>query len=210
MSEAPTAVGYAFEQLEPSDPPARDAPARMIAQAKAEADGLREQARTEGYAEGRRAGEEQAASEIDRALHALGDALRGVESLRSEVAVAVERDAIELALELAGKILEGAQAVREETVLEVVQGALRRVGDRREIVVLVNPADHLTMSVAIDQLALRDSGVDRCELRSEERVEPGAAIVRSAEGEVDASVATQLQRAREVVEASLAPAESAA
>jgi flagellar biosynthesis/type III secretory pathway protein FliH len=35
-------------------------------------------------------------------------------------------------------------------------------------------------------------------------VESGGAIVRTSEGEIDASVQTQLERAREVVEASLA------
>lgn len=208
MSEVPSS--YAFEQLEPSDPPARDAPARMLARAVAEAEQLREQARAEGYADGHRAGREDAAAEISSAVQALDEAVRSIESLRADVVEAVERDAIELALELAGKILEGAQGAPTETVLEAVRGALRRVSDRRKIAVLVNPADHEALSSAIDRLTRGGSGVELCELRSEERVAPGGAIVRTAEGEVDASVATQLERAREVVEVSLVSAERAA
>ena len=45
MSEA--AVSYAFEQLEPSDPPPRDAPARALAEALAQAEEIREHARQE-------------------------------------------------------------------------------------------------------------------------------------------------------------------
>jgi flagellar assembly protein FliH len=204
------AASYAFEQLEPSDPPARDAPARMLAQAVAEAEQLREQARAEGYADGHRAGREDAAAEITCAVQALDEAVRSIESLRAEVVEAVERDAIELALELAGKILEGAQGAPTETVLEAVRGALRRVSDRRKIAVLVNPADHEAIGSAIDRLTQGGSGVELCELRSEERVARGGAIVRTAEGDLDASVATQLERAREVVEVSLVSAEQAA
>ncbi len=208
MSEV--AASYAFEQLEPSDPPARDAPARMLAQALAEAEQLREQARAEGYADGHRAGREDAAAEITCAAQALDEAVRNIESLRAEVVEAVERDAIELALELAGKILEGAQGAPTETVFEAVRGALRRVSDRRKIAVLVNPADHEAIGSAIDRLTQGGSGVELCELRSEERVARGGAIVRTAEGDLDASVATQLERAREVVEVSLVSAEQAA
>jgi flagellar assembly protein FliH len=91
-----------------------------------------------------------------------------------------------------------------------VEGALRRVADRRNITVLVNPADHEAVSAALTTFAARGGGVERCEVRTEERVARAGAIVRTDEGEIDASVATQLQRAREVVEASLACAEPTA
>ncbi|HEY5194128.1 MAG TPA: FliH/SctL family protein [Solirubrobacteraceae bacterium] len=201
MSEA---VSYAFEQLEPSNPPPRDSPEQLIAQAQLEAEQLREQARTEGYAEGRSAGHEQAAAEASRATSALGEAAQGIELLRGEVVQAIEQDAIELALELAEKIVRGSPRLPGERVIEAVRGALLRVSDRRRIVVLVNPADFEAVLGAIAALGGAGSGVELCDVQPDERVEPGGAIVRTAEGEVDASVLTQLQRAREVVEASLA------
>jgi flagellar assembly protein FliH len=133
-----------------------------------------------------------------------------VESLRAEVAETVERDAIELALALAEKILGGALKARPETVMDVVRGALRRVSERRKIAVLVNPADLDTVRSAIGELTAPGSGVEICDLQSDERVAIAGAIVRTAEGEVDASVTTQLERAREVVAASLRGAERAA
>lgn len=208
MSEA--AVSYAFEPLEPSDPPARDAAARMLAQATLEAEQLREQARAEGYAEGRHAGQADGAAEVSRAATALAEAVREVESLRVATVEAVEHDAIELALDLAEKILGGVLKARPDTVIEVVRGALRRISDRRNITVLVNPVDLDTVRAAIGELTARGSGVEVCDLQSEERVGIGGAIVRTVEGEVDASVHTQLERAREVVEDSLASAERAA
>jgi flagellar assembly protein FliH len=198
-----TVVSYAFEQLEPSDPPPRDAPARMIAQATAEAERIRELARSEGYAAGRDAGHADGVAEITAATAALDEALQGIASLRAEVTDAIEHDAIELALALAEKILAGALQARPELVIEVVQGALRRIGDRRRITVLVHPADLEAVSAALAELQPQGGGVELCEVLSDQRVGAGGAIVRTAEGEVDASVQTQLERAREVVLAEL-------
>ena len=208
MSDA--VVSYDFEQLEPSEPPPRDAGARMLAQASAEAEHIRELARAEGYEQGRVEGHEHGAAEISAAASALGEAVRSIEGLRVEVAEAVEADAIELALTLAGKILAGAFQARPELVVEIVQGALRRISDRRRITVLVNPADLEAVRAAVGELTAQGSGVELCELQSDPRVGVGSAIVRTSEGEVDASVHTQLERAREVATTTLETGERAA
>jgi len=203
-------VSYDFEQLEPTEPPPRDAAARLLAQAGAEAERIRELARAEGYEQGRAAGIQQGAAELAAAATALGDAVGGVEALRVEVAEAAEMDAIELALMLAGKILAGAFQARPELVVEVVQGALRRLSDRRRVTVLVNPADLDVVREAIGEITAQGSGVELCDVQSDERVGAGSAIVRTVEGEVDASVHTQLERAREVIAAALEKDELAA
>jgi flagellar assembly protein FliH len=204
------AVSYAFEPLEPSDPPVRDAAARLLALATAEAVQIRERARAEGYDEGLRAGHADGAAEISSAALALAEAVGEIESLRTHTVEAVESDAIELALELAEKILGGVLAARPDAVIEVVRGTLRRVSDRRNVAVLVNPADLNAVRDALDELTSSGSGIEACDLQAEERVGVGGAIVRTTEGEVDASVNTQLERAREVIEHSLASAERAA
>lgn len=202
MSEA-AAVSYDFEPLEPSEPPPRDAAARALAQAQAEAERIREAARADGYQDGRAAGHQQAAEEVAAALAALGEAVAAIEALRAEVADAVERDAVELALALAGKVLAAALQVRPELVVDVVQGALRRIGDRRRITVLVNPADLEAVKGAVGEIAAPGSGVELCDVQSDQRVAAGSAVVRTPEGEVDASVPTQLERAREVAATAL-------
>jgi flagellar assembly protein FliH len=204
------AVSYAYEQLEPSQAPPRDAAARLLAQAMADAERIRESARAEGYEHGHAAGHAHGVAEITSAASALGEAAHGIESLRGEVSDAVEADAIELALALAGKILAGAFQARPELVVEIVQGALRRISDRRRITVLVNPADLDVVREALGELTAQGSGVELCDLQSDERVGAGSAIVRTAEGEVDASVATQLERAREVARTTLETGEHAA
>jgi flagellar assembly protein FliH len=203
VSEA--AVSYALEQLEPSDPPPRDAAARELAQAVADAEGIREQARSDGFAEGRAAGQVQGQAEIATAIAALREAADGLEALRVEVSDEVERDAVELALALAGKVIVATLQVRPELVVEVLQGALRRVSGQRSIAIVVNPADLETIRSSLGELREQTAAVERWDLQPDARVQAGGAIVRTVEGEVDACVATQLERAHEVVLSELGP-----
>jgi flagellar assembly protein FliH len=203
-------VSYDFEPLEASAPPPRDAAARLLAKAMADAERIRESARTEGFEQGRADGHAQGAAEIAAGSAALSTAVQGISALRAEIVQTIETDAIDLGLRLAGKILAGAQQARPELVVDVVQGALRRIVDRRRITVMVNPSDLEVVKAAIGEITAQGSGVELCDLQSDERVGVGSAIVRTSEGEVDASVHTQLERAREVVELSAQSVESAA
>ena len=201
MSE--TAVSYDFEQLEPSTPPAREEPTKRFAWAVAEAGWRRAEAHAAGYAEGRAAGHQEGAAEVARVTRAFEESAAGIEALQGEVVEAIERDALDLGLRLAAKVVAGVAELRGELISEAVRGALARVSERRRIAVLVNPADLDLVKGSVAEQA-GASGVEHCEVRPDERVAAGGAIVATEEGEIDASVWTQLDRAREVVEASLA------
>ncbi len=196
MSE--TAVSYDFEQLEPSAPPPRDAPARLLAQAQADAGEIRERARADGHAEGLAAGHAEGAEEMRQALDALAEVLASIEALRLEVAENVERDAIELALALAGKVLSATLEIRPDSVVDVVQGALRRVAGARGLSILVHPTDLEVVQSALGELGPRAGSLAPIDVQADQRVARGGALVRTTEGEIDVRVATQLERAREV------------
>ena len=195
MSDA--AVSFPLEPLEPSEPPPRDAAERMLAQATLDAQEIRERARAEGFEQGRAAGLEAGAEAIAAAAQALEEAAAGVLGLREQTVEAVERDAIELGLALAGKILPAALLAQPEVVAYAVQGALRRVSGQRTLAVLVNPEDLETVRAALGA-EHRVGAAEAFELQGEERVRRGGAIVRTAEGELDVQVQTQLERAAEV------------
>jgi flagellar assembly protein FliH len=190
---------YPFEQLEPSPPLPRDGPDRMLALARAEGERIREQARAEGHAEGRAQGHRDGLAETTAAAQAMGVALEDLRALRHETAEAVERDAVELALALAAKILAGELEAHPERVVDVVRGALRRIANRRQIVVLVDPGDLDVVSAAVGDLRAQVGGIETCDVQADRRVGRGGAVVRTVEGEIDATVKTQLERARELM-----------
>ena len=202
MSEA--AVSFDLEQLEPSEPPG-DAAERLLATAREQASAIAEQARAQGFEEGRAAGLADAASDLASAGAALAAALAEVERMRAAVAEEVEREAVELALALAGKIVTATLQIRPELVVEVLQGALRRVSGERTIAIVVNPSDVEIVRGALGELQSQAAGEGRWEVLADQRVPAGGAIVRTDESELDARIQTQLERAHEAVEAEIGP-----
>src|SRR3954466_10282863 len=194
---------FDFETLEPIPvrTPASDAASVMdvLAEARAEAEQIRQAARREGYAAGRA----DAVASLEPALAALTQAIGDVRAAQGEQAVELERRAVELGLGLARKVVAGALSVQPEMVVEVVTGVLRGIVERERVTVLVNPADLDIVREAMD--GIRDSlgGMDHCVVEAERRVGRGGCLVHTPMGEIDATVETKLERAGEVVAAAL-------
>ncbi|MGA2470936.1 MAG: FliH/SctL family protein [Solirubrobacteraceae bacterium] len=206
-SDAAAASEYSFEQLQ-ADALVRS---RLSGVTLNLADPLpdggerdRENARSAAIAEGRAAGLAQAREQAAPAIHAIGEALTGIQALRDEVATRVERDAVELALAVAEQIVGAAVEVSPERVVEVVRGALRRLADRHRVTILVNPDDVELVSEQLDALRSDLGGIDHGVVQADRRVVRGGAIVQTIEGAIDAQVESQLERARSVVAAELA------
>jgi flagellar assembly protein FliH len=210
LSEAAT-VGFTFDQLQPVSAPARGADPELaqgeadalLAAARAEAEEIRSAARQNGFEQGYRAGMEAARGESEPFLVALGEAVQEVQALRGDAADAAERRAVELALQIAEKAVAGAIDVEPERVVDVVRGALRCLVERDRVTVLVNTLDLELVREAVDSLRSQLGGMEHIEVQEERRVARGGAKVRSQAGEVDASIETKLERAREVVAAEL-------
>jgi flagellar assembly protein FliH len=202
------AVEFDFEALEPPAPPvlaedAADAVMETLAQARADAEQLREAARAEGFA----AGHAEAMASLEPALEALAAAVAGVHEVQVEASERLERQAVELGFALAEKVLAGALAVEPERVIESVRGALRGLLERERVTVLVNPEDLELVNGAMDELRGSLGGIEHCVVEAERRVRRGGCVVRTPEGDVDAGIDTKLTRAREVVEQQLGKAE---
>src|SRR5689334_22152 len=135
------------------------------------------------------------------------DALEGAVAALAEERVRVyaeaEAGAVELALALAEKVIGVALGVRPELVLEVVTGALRRTDERDHLVVQVNPDDLELVRASVEEIAARLGGIARLEAASERRVARGGCVVRTPEGEIDATIPTQLDAAADVLRESL-------
>lgn len=163
-------------------------------------DAVREQAFEEGFA----AGVAQAQSQLDGPAGALAAAAEQLQALRTDAASSVEADAVDLALRIAEQAVGAAIAVDPELVVEAVRGALRRLVERDRVLILVNPDDLELVRDHVARLVGELGGIEHCEVQAERRVRPGGAIVRTSEGEVDATLETKLARAREVLEHELA------
>lgn len=177
----------------------------LVASARAEAEAITEEARTRGHEEGLAAGTAEAQAQLEPVRNALLEACVAFERLADEIVPLVERRAVELALTLAEKILGTALDVDPSLVSSVAAGALRRVVSHDRIELDVNPEDvelvRATLATGNNEL----SGSRRIDVIAERRVPRGGCIVRTVDGEIDARVEKQLERAsallREAVDA---------
>ena len=177
----------------------------LVAAAQAEAETITEEARTRGHEEGLAAAAAEAQAQLAPARHALIEACVAFERLADDIVPLVERRAVELALTLAEKILGTALDVDPSLVGAVAAGALRRVVSHDRIELDVNPEDVelIRATLATDNNELSSSR--RIAVISERRVPRGGCVVRTVDGEIDARVEKQLERAaallREAVKA---------
>lgn len=152
-------------------------------------------ARAEGYEAGLAEGRAQLAA----ATEALTAAAAELTAHRATVASACEDGMVELALRIAEQALGAALEVSPERVVDVVRGALRRLTERERVTVLVHPDDMELIRTAAPALVTELGGIEHLEVQAERRVARGGAVVSTGEGEVDATLATKLARAREVL-----------
>jgi flagellar assembly protein FliH len=203
-SAAATIAAYTFRQLEAPAGSVRDV-ADVLSAAHADAEQIRLAARAAAEAEGRAAGLAAARAEMEPALQAVAAAAQALDGLRDQVIAEVEHDAVALALRLAEQIVAGAIEVAPERIVDIAAVALRRIRDRRHVTLVVNPADLELVSESVTRLQAELGGIEHLNVQSDRRVGRGGVLARTDEGEVDASIETQLSRAREVVAAELGP-----
>ena len=176
----------------------------ILRQARNEAAKIRAQAETEGHERGYAAGVEQGRAALAQTRAALEEAAAAVLSAREAFVDQAEERSVELALLHAEKIVGVALDLRPELVVDAVRGTLRRAAERDHVVIEVNPTDLELVRREAGEVAAQLGGVRQLEVVAEQRVPAGGCVVRTAEGEIDARVETQLERATELLREALA------
>lgn len=179
----------------PAPPPDPLYAQALVSAAHAEADAIRAAARAEGLA----AGHAEALDSVAPSLAALDQAIATAQERGESAADRLESEAVDLAFAIAEKVLAARIEVDPSAVLEAVRGALRGILERERVTVLVHPDDLDLLRAASEELRASLGGIEHCEIQAERRVARGGAMVRYADGLVDARIETKLERAREAV-----------
>ena len=186
---------FNFEPLQAPTVRGQDA----LAAAMEEADAIREAARAQGEAEGRAQAERAVRAQFEDALLLIAESHDALDALREEYLHALSSDAVALGLRLAERIVAGAISVAPERLVDVAELMLRRLADRRQVTLIVNPGELDVLSAAVTRLRSELGGIDHLGVQADRRVTRGSVIARTDDGEIDATVEAQLERAREIV-----------
>lgn len=203
----PEAAPFAFRQLESRMVDLFQEPEDILTDVRAEAERLREAARIQGEEEGRASGYAAAQAEMAEQLSALEGAAAALRDAEAQILSAHEPVVAELAIRLAEQILAGALDVQPERVIDVCRQALRRLTERRQVTLTVNPAELEVVRGALESLRTELGGIEQLDVQGDRRLGRGGAIARTSAAEIDAAVQTQLERAREIVATTLSQAE---
>jgi flagellar biosynthesis/type III secretory pathway protein FliH len=156
---------------------ARSAAAAARAAAQAEVEAIRSAAERLG----REAGRAEAAALLVRAAADRDRLLAGLSQEVAGVAVSVAR-----------RILGDALAVEPERVIDLAARALEAVRDRAAVAIRISPADAARIRCAEPRLAALLGRAPGLVLREDAALAPGAVVVETEAGRVDASVDAQL------------------
>lgn len=173
-----------------------------VAALKAERDCLINEARREGLELGRREAVERAsASEHERVLaetsglaEQLKAAAAAIREKRGELAAEAERDLVKLALAVAEKIVKAQIALGKPVAEENLRRAVELTVQRREMAVLLHPDDVARIETYLPGLRRDFADIQNIVLQPDPSVGRGGVIVRTREGSVDTTVASQLDQ----------------
>jgi len=168
---------------------ARAEAAALLMTARSEAEHIHRCARAEGLAEAQ-AGLAQERQQL-AAQHEAAVAEINVE--RERFLREAEPELLKLSFAIAEKVIARQVSEHPDIVLDLIRKSLRRIKDKSELRIRVNPEDlQLVKEARADLLAAVD-GVEKIEVGDDRRVGRGGCIVESSNGTLDARIATQLR-----------------
>jgi len=179
----------------------RDEAARIIADAKHEAERLRREAIAEGRREGEQAvRQELARQQDDRWATLLPAVQRLVDELRQAKQAWLdhwEKTAVGLAVAIARRVLRRELASRPEVCLDLVREALDLAAGSDQVRVLLSPADQESLGPRVADLAKELGGLGAVEVVADASIAPGGCRVETRFGAIDQQFESQLARIEE-------------
>jgi flagellar biosynthesis/type III secretory pathway protein FliH len=120
--------------------------------------------------------------------------LAGIRDNLANVLAAWEQDVLRLAMTIAGAILKREIAVDRDAVLVHVREALRHLVGVEKVKLRVNPRDEELLRQHRAEIFTATDSLRDMVIEADDKIEPGGCIAESESGNVDARVATQINR----------------
>jgi flagellar assembly protein FliH len=178
-------------QATSANPPARASAA--MEQRSLELDRTRKlelaHARQEGVDEGLRQGREAAAGEVQNASDRLARTLQEVAQQRNKLRAEAEREIVKLSLAIAQRILFREISTDPDAIAGIVNAALQKLQKRNIARVKVYPAGAPAVRAALE----RTGNTPLIEVVPDPSLAIGGLLFETSQGDLDASIETQLQ-----------------
>lgn len=174
-------------------------PAALVAEARAHAERILQEAREQGLRAGMEAGIEQVRESMAQAQQALHSAAEAIQQARAEFLATLEPEVLRLVEFIAGRVLHREAQGDLEVVRSTIRAALQHVVDRDHTAVHLNPEDLASLQEQGIDIAKEFAKFERLELVPDDTVGRGGCTVETQAMSVDARLDTQLQRILEAL-----------
>jgi len=193
----------------------------LVEQARAEADAIRQQARVEaetireqaqqaghqqgfeqGLQQGRQQGRQEAleqaqqqfAQQAGQLTSALEQLLSQFDESKRRAMAQAQQELLAVAVTIAGKIVAAIAGKVPNVAAEAVRRAVSIVSDGTDVRVHLSPQDYRMLETLDPRAQQRWMGRDHVKFVADESVQPGGCVVKTAAGQIDAQLATQIHR----------------
>lgn len=163
--------------------------ANLLAEIEKQARAEAARAHDEGYRQGEAAGRKLGRAEVDPVIERLARSIEDLAGFKPRLRQQAERDVVWLALEISRRILRREVRIDPEALLGLVKAALEGANLREVSEVRVHPSHAAPVRAYLANIGAPEAIV----VRPDPALEPGAAIVESSRGSLDASLDTQLE-----------------
>jgi flagellar assembly protein FliH len=194
-----TAAAYQFDDMQDAYlARVRGEAAKIIADARDEAARLKKQATEEGKQTALKAVEAslrgRAEEKLQSVLQAISQAAAEIGRARDTWQKQWEEQAIRLAVAIAERIIRREIATNPQITLELLRETLQLAAGSPQLTIRLHPQDCETLGAQADSLAKRLAGLATVEVVPDATLTPGGCRIETAQGSIDASLETQLER----------------
>jgi flagellar assembly protein FliH len=128
-------------------------------------------------------------AEVDAVVQRLAEAMRGVIQAGHQMREDVAGETVQLAVAIAARILHRELSVDPDAILGLVRAALQKAQGKQVHRIRLHPSHEVLMRRALAQL----NAGGTIEIAPDAGLRPGDVIFETAQGQLDASVLTQLR-----------------
>lgn len=171
----------------------------LVAAAQHEAQSIRAAAEKEGYQAGYQEGLSRG---LEGAKHARTQAvkvLKEARKLKNKIVLESEQEIVRLALHMAEKIIRKSVELDPAIVVSIAQEALRRLCENQDYIIFAHPSDAELIREKKDELMANLDHRATLRILPDESIEKGGCRVVTEDGELVATINSQLQELKRLL-----------
>jgi len=152
------------------------------------------QGREEGYAAAREEAVQTFAEKQAQLVETLAAALATFDEDRKRYLAQAQTDLVDLMLAVARRVVKRVGLIDRQVAIENLQEAIEQVGMRDDLRIKVSPDDRESIEIFAEQLAAAEPNWKHVSIVADGAIDPGGCVVKLSQGEVDATLDTQLDQ----------------